>query len=258
MTDTLISFGSNLGGSERIISDALSLLDSHPEISKLQRSSLVCTKPIGGPTGQPDFINGVARFSTELPPNRLMELLLDTERQFGRERRIRWDARVLDLDILLYGSEIQFNAECEIPHPRMTFRPFALEPACELAADMVHPICGIKLSDILQKLRVSKRAVKFIGDSKKFDAVAENLISEFSEWKFLHQSFSDFEKRTFPDSDAKLSIFLMDRESKSKFLTQPNIDAGRFANPILLLDDADVTSIATETTAAIAAMDELT
>lgn len=258
MTDTLISFGSNLGGSERIISDALSLLDSHPKVFRLQRSSLVRTKPIGGPVGQPDFINGVVRFSTELPPNSLMELLLDTERQFGRERRIRWDARVLDLDILLYGSEIQFKAECEIPHPRMTFRPFALEPACELAADMVHPICGIKLSDILQKLRVSKRAVKFIGDSKKFDAVVGNLIPKFSEWQFLHQSFSDFENQTIRDSNAKLTIFLLDKECKSKFLTPKNIDAGCFANPILLLEDADITSVATETTAAIAAMDELT
>lgn len=257
MIDTLISFGSNLGGSEKIVSHALELLDSHPQIDGLCRSSLMRTKPIGGPAGQPDFINGVARFTTTLRPNELMHFLLETERHFGRERRIRWDARVLDLDILLLGSEIRFDKDCVVPHPRMTFRPFALEPATEIAADMVHPICGIPLSDLFSKLRDAKRAIKFIGDFLKFETVTQNLISKYPDWSFLHQSVFDFENEFKGDSNAKLTIFLLEQESIPQFLTKKKIEAGYFSNPLLILEAADFESIETEVIAAIAAINEL-
>lgn len=94
-------------------------------------SSLYETAPIGGPE-QGAYLNAVAVVSTGLEPRALLDSLLGIETQEGRVRRVRWEARPLDLDLLLYGDRAVDEPGLTVPHPRLTARRFALEPLVEV------------------------------------------------------------------------------------------------------------------------------
>jgi len=93
---------------------------------------------------QPWFVNAVAALDTELDAISLLRLLLAVERQFGRERRQRWAARVLDLDLLCHGRAVIDDADggLVLPHPRLHDRPFVLAPLAEIAPGWRHPVSG--------------------------------------------------------------------------------------------------------------------
>lgn len=172
MTDCLISFGSNKGNSQQIIHEALAILQArflehHQEQITLTASDFLVTKPVGGPENQNAFVNGVARFQSELEPSEIMALLHEVEQGFGRLRRIRWDSRTLDLDLLLYGDKELETADLKVPHPRMSFRQFVLVPAQDVAQDMVHPTCQATLSELLDCVRNRKKNILWIADDEK-------------------------------------------------------------------------------------------
>jgi 2-amino-4-hydroxy-6-hydroxymethyldihydropteridine diphosphokinase len=121
------------------------------------------TTPIGGPAGQGDFLNAAARVTTSLSPAALMQHLLAVEQSLGRRREQRWGERVIDLDILLYGNERVAQADLIIPHPRMAFRRFVLQPAAEIAADMVHPEIGWSVGRLLQHLNTARPYIAVTG-----------------------------------------------------------------------------------------------
>ncbi|MDB4671051.1 2-amino-4-hydroxy-6-hydroxymethyldihydropteridine diphosphokinase [Pirellulaceae bacterium] len=165
MADCLISLGSNLGDSKLIVESAIERLQVTAGIEQLLASELLITKPIGGPAGQPDFVNGVARFQTKLSPSALLATLLSTEEELGRIRRIRWDARMIDLDILLYGDLVSSDQSYQIPHPRMCYRRFVLEPAMEIAGEMIHPVTGTSLKELLDNLNQRENKILIVTDS---------------------------------------------------------------------------------------------
>jgi 2-amino-4-hydroxy-6-hydroxymethyldihydropteridine diphosphokinase len=94
--------------------------------------------------GQPWYVNGVAEIETAFPPAELLARLLETERQFGRERRERWAPRVLDLDLLAYHELNTWDSDDDtapvVPHPRLHERAFVLVPLAELAPEWRHPV----------------------------------------------------------------------------------------------------------------------
>ena len=139
MTNCLIALGSNLGDRRRTCCAALAELARLPRTRVLARSAWRQTEAVGGPTGQRPFLNGAVLASTGCDPPDLMAALLDIERRHGRVRERRWDARTIDLDVLLYGDREFATAELAIPHPRMHFRQFVLAGAAEAAPWMVHP-----------------------------------------------------------------------------------------------------------------------
>ncbi len=95
------------------------------------------------PSDQPPFVNGVAEVTTSLSPADLLALLHRVEREFGRTRRQRNEARVIDLDLLAYGDRVSAAREVpELPHPRLADRAFVLLPLAELAPDWRHPASG--------------------------------------------------------------------------------------------------------------------
>jgi 7,8-dihydro-6-hydroxymethylpterin-pyrophosphokinase len=135
---------------------------------------------VGGPTGQADFVNAAAAVETSLSPHALVERLQDIEAQFGRARIERWGPRTLDLDLLLYGEEQIHDGQLVVPHPRMTFRRFVLEPAAEVASEMVHPVTGRRIGELLTHLRVAAHYVAIGGISRSArtwlaGALARNL-----------------------------------------------------------------------------------
>jgi len=96
-------------------------------------SSLRNTEPVGY-VDQPRFLNGAVELETELPAHELLDVLLELERGFGRDRSASppRGPRTLDLDLLLYGGEEIAEPGLEVPHPRLHERRFVLEPLAEL------------------------------------------------------------------------------------------------------------------------------
>lgn len=102
-------------------------------------SSVYKTEPIGY-EAQAEFLNGVAAIQTDFPPFSLLQVLKDIETAIGRQHRIRWGPREIDLDILIYGDVCLQTEKLVIPHPEMHRRRFVLVPLVEIAPDLVHPV----------------------------------------------------------------------------------------------------------------------
>lgn len=175
MPRCLVSLGSNLGDREAALTKAVEALADLADPGTIRTSSYRETIPIGGPTDQGAFLNGVASFHSHSEPLALLESLKEIERLLDRVRHGRWDQRTLDLDLLLYGDELIRSPELCVPHPRMTFRPFVLQPACEIAGHWPHPECQMKLSELLSRLLARDGDLTVVGDR---DGEIRGILSE--------------------------------------------------------------------------------
>lgn len=142
-----IGLGSNLEDPLNQLRSAFVELDKLPGTRLVARSSLYRSAPIGLPeqsdlSSQPDFVNAVAKLSTELAPQVLLQALLYIEYQHGRERTFRNAPRTLDLDVLLYDDVQLHETGLTIPHPQMHLRAFVLQPLLEIAPDIGIPGVG--------------------------------------------------------------------------------------------------------------------
>lgn len=143
MAIAYIGLGSNLSGNhngqllspQAQLEQAVLSLSAHHQIDALGQSSFYQTAAIG-PGQQPDYINAVVQLQTSLKPIALLDFLQSIEYQQGRERTIRWGARTLDLDILLYDQLTENSRRLILPHPRMHERSFVLAPLAELAPQL--------------------------------------------------------------------------------------------------------------------------
>jgi 2-amino-4-hydroxy-6-hydroxymethyldihydropteridine diphosphokinase len=159
-TEAYIALGSNLGDRE------LNLLRAVAEIGKLPDSRVTALSPFyeTSPVGiidQPVFFNAVLRLVTGLSPHDLLIHLQHIENViFGRTRTVRWGARSMDLDLLLYGGKVINDDALTVPHPRMTERRFVLQPLCDIAPELTHPVLGQSMKDLLATLRSDETVVK--------------------------------------------------------------------------------------------------
>ena len=134
-----IGLGANLGDPVAQLTSALSHLASHPDITLQTRSHFYESIPMG-PQNQPNYINAVCKVSTNFEPLALLHELQKIEQAHGRERKdIRWGARTLDLDLLIFGDEFIQTDELTIPHYGMRGREFVLVPLFELQPDLIMP-----------------------------------------------------------------------------------------------------------------------
>ena len=145
-----VGLGSNLGDSYAILEAALKHLASLPDILLQVQSPIYQTVAVGPP--QPDYLNLCALFSTRLAPDAVLQILLNTETQFGRVRRERWGARLLDLDLLLFDDLIWQQPHLQIPHPRMTERAFVLVPLNDIAPNWIEPVSRRCVRDLLRQV----------------------------------------------------------------------------------------------------------
>jgi len=160
-----IALGSNLDDPRAQVLRGFKALDHLPGSRLLACASLYASAPVGY-LDQPDFINSVAKLSTTLTPQALLQAVLDIEHLHGRERTFQNAPRTLDLDVLLYDDLVMHEHGLTIPHPQMHLRAFVLQPLLEIAADCVIP--GVGRADIaaqacadqtLQRIRESRDAV---------------------------------------------------------------------------------------------------
>ena len=136
-----LGVGSNLGDRVGFVKFALDRLGTIPYIRDTQVSSLVETEPYGVKE-QPPFVNGAVVLQTLYTPAELLDLIHGIEAEAGRERKMHWGPRTLDLDILFYDDCILEQKELIVPHPDMANRMFVLKPLSELCPGKVHPVLG--------------------------------------------------------------------------------------------------------------------
>ncbi len=137
-----IGLGSNLGRPEQNIAEAVRRIDACDALTITHVSSRYLSAPLGG-MDQPDYVNAVLAAETQAEPHDLLELIKTIERDMGRdERRERWAARVIDLDLLLLGDVVFTSDTLTIPHPGIAQRNFVLLPLQEICPDIEIPGLG--------------------------------------------------------------------------------------------------------------------
>ncbi|MBM7856027.1 2-amino-4-hydroxy-6-hydroxymethyldihydropteridine diphosphokinase [Desulfohalotomaculum tongense] len=135
MVTAYIGIGSNMGDKSFYINKALDLLHSPPEIKVVKVAPLYRTAPVGY-TEQDWFLNTVAQLETVISPQKLLHQLQQIENKLGRERKIRWGPRTIDLDLLIYGDVTLTTPDLTLPHPRMTERAFVMVPLADISPTM--------------------------------------------------------------------------------------------------------------------------
>ena len=179
----VVSFGSNLGDRRELLAKAArSIADSGimSEGGSLQTSRLFETPPIGGPGGQSPFLNAVGAFQTTAPATEVLGLLQRLELSLGRQRRLRWDARSVDLDVVLHGNLVGGASGLVVPHPRYTARQFVLRPACDVAGHFRDPRFGWTLQQISEHLGAAVPSLALVtGRQELRDLLCQRLEDEF-------------------------------------------------------------------------------
>jgi 2-amino-4-hydroxy-6-hydroxymethyldihydropteridine diphosphokinase len=163
MPRALVALGSNLGDRKQLLARAGELLAATPGVARVVASAAHETAPVGGPAGQPSFLNAAAALDTTLSASDLHAALVHIERHLGRTRTQRWGSRTIDLDLLLYGTDVIDTPSLTVPHPRMAYRRFVLAPAAEIAPDMLHPTSGWTIAQLLAHLDKAAPYVALMG-----------------------------------------------------------------------------------------------
>ena len=159
-TDAYIALGSNLGDRELNLLRGVAEIGRLPDSRVTALSSFYETSPVGA-VKQDAFYNAVLRLSTGLAPRSLLNHLLRIEDEtFKRVRTIHQGPRRMDLDLLLYGDRAINEEDLVVPHPRMAERRFVLQPLCEIAPDLLHPLTGKSIRELLASLESDETVVK--------------------------------------------------------------------------------------------------
>jgi len=144
-----LGLGSNLGARQANLKRAIERLAEKLKIE--QASSIYETEPVSY-RQQPTFLNVVCRAATELSPCKLLHLAKEIEDALGRIPSFRNGPRIIDIDILLYGTQVMKTRHLTIPHPRLTERAFVLVPLAEIAPQLVHPTLHATIGELAARV----------------------------------------------------------------------------------------------------------
>lgn len=149
--NALIALGGNLGECRQTFVEARQSLDQEG-VTVTASSPLYRTEPVGGPKGQPDYLNAVVEVQTTLSALQLLDRCLELEQAAGRQRLEHWGARTLDLDLLVYDQLVCATPRLVLPHPRLHQRRFVLVPLCALVPTWQHPVFCQTFESLLHNL----------------------------------------------------------------------------------------------------------
>lgn len=149
LTTVYLSLGSNMGDRQEMLEKAMEMLSSRLRVDRV--STTYETEPVGD-SKQPLFLNLACQVTTRLQPMALLTLAKGIEVRMGRKGK-SGEPRPIDIDILFYGEQVIDTPELVIPHPRLTERAFVLIPLAEIAPNLVHPVTGKTIKEILGGFR---------------------------------------------------------------------------------------------------------
>jgi 2-amino-4-hydroxy-6-hydroxymethyldihydropteridine diphosphokinase len=150
-----IGIGSNLGNTLQNCKYAIESLSRINGISPIRTSSFYKTEPIGIEK-QNYFINAVVEITTTLSARELLQALGEIERNMGRKRETKGGPRIIDLDLLFYGQDVIRETDLVVPHPEIHKRRFVLEPLYEIASYFIHPVFGVSIRGLKDRLTDTK------------------------------------------------------------------------------------------------------
>jgi len=156
-----LGLGSNMGNRQENLDKALDLLSQRLRIGEV--SAVYDTEPVGN-VNQPRFLNLVCQAYTTLPPESLLTLAKAIESKLGRASRKSNMPRPIDIDILFYDNRVIETPELVIPHPRLAERAFVLIPLVEIAPDLVHPVSGKNIRELLKAAEGIQGVFKWNGE----------------------------------------------------------------------------------------------
>jgi 2-amino-4-hydroxy-6-hydroxymethyldihydropteridine diphosphokinase len=151
MKRAYLLLGSNEGDREQWLRDAI--IQVVTTCGTVIRMSSIYSTAAWGLEDQPDFLNMTLAIDTNLSPTGLLAAIQQIEKNLGRQRDVKWGQRTLDVDILFYGDEVIALPDLKVPHPSLQERRFALEPLCEIAPTLVHPLLKKNISQLLDECR---------------------------------------------------------------------------------------------------------
>lgn len=138
-TTAYLLLGGNLGDRKKNLEDAIEHLSN--EVGEILSKSSIYETAAWGKTDQPAFLNQAIGLATNLTALEVLEKALSIEQKLGRIRKDKWGERLIDIDLILFGSEIiDIEGKLQIPHPQMQNRKFVMLPLKEIAADIMHPV----------------------------------------------------------------------------------------------------------------------
>src|SRR5512136_1783116 len=158
VVEVYLGLGSNLGDREQNVARAIDLLAQKVKIA--QRSSLYVTEPVDH-SDQPLFLNTVCRTRTSLSPEDMLGLAKRIEAAMGRKPSFINGPRPIDIDVLFYGDRVVNIPHLVIPHPRVQERAFVLVPLAEISPNLVHPVNGQTVAQMVGRLKSLKGVRKW-------------------------------------------------------------------------------------------------
>ena len=146
-----LSIGSNIGDKKENLLKAIENIGKIEDTEVTKVSTILETEPFGV-VDQDDFLNACLEIKTLLTPQELLKELLGIEEKMGRVRIKKWGPRIIDIDILLYDKEVIEDDNLAVPHLWMCERSFVLDPLCEIAPNIIHPLKRESIFNLKRKL----------------------------------------------------------------------------------------------------------
>jgi 2-amino-4-hydroxy-6-hydroxymethyldihydropteridine diphosphokinase len=151
MNNIYLHLGSNMGDKQDNIAKAILAIGKR--IGKIVTKSSLYETEAWGIKEQESFINQAIQINSDLSPKEMLTKCLAIETEMGRQRKEKWGPRIIDIDILFFGTKKINDKDLVIPHPEIKNRNFVLVPMMEIAGDLIHPVLNKTIEEIYDECK---------------------------------------------------------------------------------------------------------